>query len=105
MFDATGLALITGFTLNAVKVALFLRNESLEKVDWVLEYWNGNDILSVKPWDTDEGRYALHINLDNLKNPGEEAYIPFHWPWGDKPTVIEAIKMLRNVPTKVRAGI
>lgn len=99
MFNALGLSLITGHALTAVRVALFLRNEPITNVDWVLEYWNGEDILSVERWDTPEGKYALHINLTALKNPGEEIYIPFSWWWDDAPTVVEAIRVIRSAPT------
>lgn len=96
MFDITGLSLITGISLSAVKVAGFLLSQPFHKIEWIMEYWNGNDILTVERWDSN---WALHIDLEPLKQPGEELYMPFTWQWGDKPSPVEAIKALRVAPT------
>lgn len=100
MFKPSSLSLISGYALNAIKVALFLRNDDITNIDWVLEYWNGDNILSVERWTEEGGKWALHIDLTALKKPGQELFIPFDWWWGDKPTVLEAIKAYRSQMTE-----
>ena len=97
--DTLPFEVMTSKTTSVPKIIFFLRSAPRDSLDFVLDQcWRGSKIISVNRWElTGDGQWALHIDLKPLGRQGEEAYIPFPWPWGDEPSVREAVGVFRNM--------
>jgi len=98
-----GMTMLRVDSISVTKLILFLRGGTKEDIDFVLNFWKGNDILEVVPWScSGDGNWALHINLKALNKPGEEAYIPIAWAESGRPTVAEAADTFRCTVVRYR---
>lgn len=89
------------YTLSNPTVAKLISgilNADSKELDFIVFYWQGLETLSVQPWTTSgDGSWALRVSLSLLARPREEAYFPFPWDADDKPTVTQAIDLLRDI--------
>lgn len=85
--------------LSAPRLMLFLRTGAPEQITHVLDFWFDESIVGVVPWDlSDDGNYAIHIDLGPLGEPREQAYIPVNWKRVGKPSVSEAVGLFLETP-------
>lgn len=70
----------------------FLMSASPCEIEWFLDGWRGEDILSLTRWEEDSRyEWALHIDLEKISKPGEEAILPFPWAEENDPCLEEGI--------------
>lgn len=97
MVTNTGKYSITAPAMHNVACVLyFLAHSEDSEIKWALDKWKGRTILNVIEWtENSEYKWAIHIDLDNLGYPGEEAILPFSWYNKRKPFLYEGITAWR----------
>ena len=85
----------------------FLRSGVDVNIDHVLTFWGPTGVFRVIKGKTEDGNYALHVNLARVEKEyyGQEALIPFYWDAkqeGREPSVEDAVETFRS--TYVRYG-
>lgn len=75
---------------NITCIIFFLLTSEPARIDWLFNFWRGNDIISLVEWEFDRMHdWAIHIDLGALGKPGEEAMLPFPWAEDHNPNVNE----------------
>lgn len=86
------MSILGGDTLSVPYLMTIMRGEDTSALEYVLHFFQGQHILKVVPWNASgDGEWALHITLEGLGKPREQAYIPISWDKKTAPTVAEAI--------------
>jgi hypothetical protein len=84
--------ILSGKMRNIPCVLHYLATADETDIDWFIDGWRGEDVVSVIKW-TESERYewALHVTLNTIGKPGEEAMLPFPWAEDHDPEALEAI--------------
>ena len=72
---------------NITCILFFLLTSEPDRIDWFFDTWKGKSLIHITEWKLDEEyEWAVHIDLEELDKPGEEAILPFPWVEDGYPT-------------------
>jgi hypothetical protein len=92
MSDLDALNLLKKENQHITSCIFFLLTVEPHKIDWFFNFWKGKEVVKIVEYTESKAfDWAVHLDLEAVGKPGEEAMLPFPWAEEHDPSIEEGV--------------